>query len=86
MNERYNELKTRLGAINDLTRVGALLDWDTQVLMPRRGAEVVLLEEVEVLVGMAGRALLRRDRDIGVDVDAIRLCPLQQRHVGEGCC
>jgi carboxypeptidase Taq len=40
MNERYSELKTRLGAIHDLTKVGSLLDWDTQVLMPRRGAEV----------------------------------------------
>src|SRR6478672_4288302 len=40
MNAKYDELKTQLGAIHDLTRVGSLLDWDTQVLMPRRGAEV----------------------------------------------
>src|SRR5881227_3816879 len=40
MNEKYNELRTRLGAIHDLMKVGSLLDWDTQVLMPRRGAEV----------------------------------------------
>ena len=44
--------------------------------------QVVLLQEVEVLVRMARRALARRDRHRR-DVTAVRLRPLQQRHVLE---
>lgn len=36
--ERYDELKTRLAAIHDLTKVTSLLSWDQSVTMPPGGA------------------------------------------------
>src|SRR4051794_21770055 len=40
VNKRFDELRTRLAEINDLSRAGALLGWDQQTMMPRRGAPV----------------------------------------------
>ncbi len=38
MNEKFNELKKRLGVVSDLQRAGAILDWDQQTYMPPKGA------------------------------------------------
>jgi carboxypeptidase Taq len=37
---QFDELRTRLAEIGDLGRAGAILGWDQQVMMPRRGAGV----------------------------------------------
>ncbi len=39
MSKKLEELKTRLGEIADLNHVSALLGWDQQTYMPRKGAE-----------------------------------------------
>jgi Zn-dependent M32 family carboxypeptidase len=38
MSEKFEQLKTRLGRISDLTLTGWLMQWDQQVLMPPGGA------------------------------------------------
>ena len=38
--ERFDELRGRLAEIADLVKTVALLGWDQQVMMPRRGAEI----------------------------------------------
>lgn len=38
MNEKFDELKRRLGEVVDLYRTSSLLDWDQQVLMPAGAA------------------------------------------------
>ncbi|HWE81272.1 MAG TPA: carboxypeptidase M32 [Gaiellaceae bacterium] len=40
MSAAFEDLRNRLAEINDLGRVAALLGWDQQVMMPRRGAAV----------------------------------------------
>jgi carboxypeptidase Taq len=35
----FDELRTRLGEINDVAKAAAVLAWDQQTLMPPRGAE-----------------------------------------------
>ena len=39
MNDRFDELLRRLGAIDDLVRAGTLLGWDEETKMPPAGAE-----------------------------------------------
>jgi len=39
VNERYDELRERLGEIADLRHIGAALGWDERTQMPRGGAE-----------------------------------------------
>jgi carboxypeptidase Taq len=38
VNEKFDELKRRLGEVVDLARAASLLEWDQQVLMPPGGA------------------------------------------------
>lgn len=38
MEQKFNELKTRLAEIYDLNKASALLSWDQQVMMPPKGA------------------------------------------------
>ena len=38
MEDKLNDLKTRLGQIRDLNRASALLGWDQQTYMPPGGA------------------------------------------------
>ena len=40
MKERFEELKTRLGRIDDLRHASAIMEWDQQVMMPPGGATV----------------------------------------------
>ena len=40
MDERLEELRTRLGEVSDLRSASALLDWDQMVMMPPAGAAV----------------------------------------------
>ena len=44
MNEKFDELKRRLGEVVDLARVSSYLDWDQQALMPA-GAAALRAEE-----------------------------------------
>ena len=48
MNEKFDELKRRLGEVVDLARVSAYLDWDQQALMPA-GAAALRAEESATL-------------------------------------
>jgi carboxypeptidase Taq len=48
VNEKFDELKRRVGEVVDLGRVGSLLDWDQQVLMPA-GAGALRSEESATL-------------------------------------
>ena len=40
MNEKFDELKRRLGEVTDIQRASSYLDWDQQVLMPPGAAEL----------------------------------------------
>jgi carboxypeptidase Taq len=40
VNEKFDELKRRLGEVVDLARAASLLEWDQQVLMPPGGARL----------------------------------------------
>ena len=40
MSAQFDDLRTRLAEINDLSRAGALLAWDQETMMPPRGANV----------------------------------------------
>ena len=48
MNEKFDELKRRLGEVVDLARVSSYLDWDQQALMPA-GAAALRAEESATL-------------------------------------
>ena len=48
MNEKFDELKRRLGEVMDLSRVSSYLDWDQQALMPA-GAAALRAEESATL-------------------------------------
>lgn len=52
MNDKLEQLKRRLGEVVDLHRVGGLLDWDQQVLMPS-GAASLRADEVATLDRLA---------------------------------
>ena len=40
MNRDFDELKTRLAEIHDLNKIGSIMGWDQQVMMPPQGAAV----------------------------------------------
>jgi carboxypeptidase Taq len=53
----YQELKERLGAVDDLERAAGFLSWDQHVKMPPRGAGV-RAEQLATLEGLAHEALV----------------------------
>ena len=69
MDERFEELRTRLGEVSDLRSASALLDWDQMVMMPPTGAPV-RAERLATLERVAHERFV--DDRIGELVDELR--------------
>ncbi len=69
MKRTYEELKTRLAEIHDLSKVARLLFWDQQTMMPRRGAGV-RAEQLATLTRIAHERLV--SDEIGRLLDDLR--------------
>src|SRR5687767_14559409 len=71
---RYEELKTRLAEVHDLAKVGSLLGWDRQTMMPAGGAAVRAEHSATV-------ARLAHERFVAEDVSRLldELRPYEER-------
>jgi carboxypeptidase Taq len=71
MSERagYDELRQRLGLINDLSRAASLLAWDERTMMPKAGAEA-RSEQLATLARVRHQMFI--DEEIGRLIDRVR--------------
>jgi carboxypeptidase Taq len=75
VNERFEELRRRLGAIDDLGKAGDLLSWDEETKMPPAGAEA-RAEQRATVAGAAHE--LRVDPALGELLEELR--PFEEEH------
>lgn len=66
MSEKYEQLKTRLGRVVDLSRSAAILGWDQETYMPDGGAEA-RAEQLSTLSGLAHQFFV--DEEVGSLLD-----------------
>ncbi|MGH2934272.1 MAG: carboxypeptidase M32 [Gaiellaceae bacterium] len=75
MNDRFDELLRRLGAIDDLVRAGTLLGWDEETKMPPAGAEARAEQRATVEAAAHER---RVDPALGELLEELR--PFEEAH------